>query len=79
MSVARFIDGADRSPIPDIVFSLIDGYVWASWIGSSARVRLGEYHDVTAMMEDFLAQSELAARLTDPRWTDSGVQDDVPA
>ena len=47
----------------DIVFSLEQGEVWASWYGQSAPVRLGSQQKVTRMMEDFLAQAEVARRL----------------
>src|SRR5690349_8020063 len=46
----------------DIVFSLEDGEVWASWYGRSAPVRLGSEKKVSSMMEDFLAQAEVARR-----------------
>ena len=47
-----------------VVFSLKDGYVWASWPGASGSVRLGTYENVLHMMRDFVAQSELGERLT---------------
>ena len=47
-----------------IVFSLEKGQVWASWYGSSPPMRLGSRSKVEAMMEDFLAQGELAKRLS---------------
>lgn len=51
-------------PENEIIFSLDDGCVWASWPDrDSSAVRLGGYHAVTAMMRDFLAQSALAERL----------------
>jgi hypothetical protein len=46
-----------------IIFSFADGFVWASWPGTAAKVRLGRHENVTAMMRDFLAQSELGERL----------------
>jgi hypothetical protein len=49
--------------IGDIIFSLVDGFVWACWPGTSASVRLGEHEPVTAMMRDFLAQCDLGERL----------------
>jgi hypothetical protein len=47
-----------------VVFSLRDGYVWASWPEASGTVRLGSYDTVLHMMRDFVAQSELGERLT---------------
>ena len=46
-----------------IIFSLIDGFVWACWPGTSASVRLGDHEPVIAMMRDFLAQCDLGERL----------------
>ena len=51
--------GADESA-GGIVFSLEDGEVWASWYGQGPHVLLGSQSKVTAMMEDFLAQVEVA-------------------
>jgi hypothetical protein len=48
---------------PEIIFSLADGYVSASWPGSATRVVLGSYEGVKAMMQDFLDQSALGERL----------------
>lgn len=55
----------------EVVFSLDDGYAWASWPDSPAKVRLGEYSAVVAMMKDFLAHARLAERLADPDLKDS--------
>jgi len=46
-----------------IVFSYIDGYVWISWPGGPAAVRVGKYEAATAAMRDFLAQCEVGERL----------------
>ena len=46
-----------------IVFSTADGQAWASWYDRSARVHLGTQQHVAEMMQDFLAQVELAKRL----------------
>ena len=46
-----------------VIFSFVDGYVWASWPGSDSIVRMGRYDIVIASMQDFLAQDELAERL----------------
>ena len=45
-----------------VIFSLERGQAWASWPGA-ARVRLGPQDEVAEMMEDYLAQLELAKRL----------------
>ena len=50
-------------PNDNIVFSYIDGYVWMSWPGAVAAVRVGTYEAATAAMQDFLAQCELGERL----------------
>ena len=61
---------ADRStfhnreqPELAIIFSLRDGYVWASWPDTEASVRLGRHEMVAGMMRDFLAQDALGDRL----------------
>lgn len=55
-------DGSD-----EIVFSLEEGEVWASWYGDGAPLRLGPRQKVTRLMRDFLAQEEVARRLTGRR------------
>ena len=50
-------------PEQEIIFSLMDDYVWASWPDSNATVRLGRHDMVAAMMQDFLAQDALGQRL----------------
>jgi len=47
-----------------VVFSLQGGQVWASWYDQGPPVRLGTEGNVSAMMQDFLAQVELGKRLT---------------
>src|SRR5262249_786662 len=49
-----------------VIFSLEGGQAWASWPGSPAPVRLGPEHEVTVMMQDFIAQVELGHRLAGP-------------
>jgi hypothetical protein len=49
-------------PTP-VVFSLEGGQAWVSWYGSHSWVRLGPEQEVAEIMEDFLAQRELAVRL----------------
>lgn len=54
-------------------FSLKEGQVWASWPASGFHLRLGKTEDVTRMMQDFVAQTELGERLTrisTPTWTE---------
>ena len=48
---------------PTIIFSFLDGDVWASWPGARASVNLGSHDDVREMMRDFLAQCDLGERL----------------
>ena len=50
-------------PEKQLIFSLIDGYVYVSWPGTVASLKLGTAQAVTAMMEDFLAQNALGQRL----------------
>ena len=54
--------GADESS--EIVFSLEEGEVWASWNGHGPSLRLGSQNNVAEMMEDFLAQVEVGKRLS---------------
>lgn len=56
---------------PEVFFSLLDGFVWASWPRTGKSVELGHYTAVTEMMRDFLDQCELGERLLDRR-TGSG-------
>src|SRR5205085_12178643 len=46
-----------------VIFSLEQGQAWASWPGHPLPVRLGPQREVETMMEDFLAQSQVAQRL----------------
>jgi hypothetical protein len=46
-----------------IVFSLEQEQVYASWYGQGTPLLLGSRHRVKSMMQDFLAQEELAKRL----------------
>jgi len=62
LDVSNAYDGIE--PKADVIFSLADDFVWASWPGTDSKVRLGRCEGVTAMMRDFLAQCELADRLT---------------
>lgn len=61
------IDGSNSNPHAHpslaVVFSLHDGFVWASWPGTEASVKLGRCEPVTAMMQDFLDQCALGERL----------------
>jgi len=59
----------DRSEFASgqVVFSLENNQAWAGWHGRKTMVQLGTKDDVADMMEDFLAQLELAERLNNPR------------
>ena len=46
-----------------VVFSLENDQAWAGWHGRKTMVQLGSKDEVAEMMEDFLAQLELAERL----------------
>jgi hypothetical protein len=63
------IVSTDRSEFASgqVVFSLEDNQAWAGWHGRKTMVQLGSKDDVAEMMEDFLAQLELAERLNSPR------------
>jgi hypothetical protein len=54
----------------EVIFSFVDGFVWASWPGTVATVRVGGYGSVTAAMRDFLAQGELGDRLANGKPAD---------
>lgn len=58
----------DRSEFAtgQVVFSLEENQAWAGWHGHKTMVQLGSKDDVAEMMEDFLAQLELAERLKSP-------------
>ena len=58
-SMAKQLGSAE----PGIFFSLRDGFVWASWPGTTATVKLGRHEMVAGMMSDFLAQDAVARRL----------------
>jgi hypothetical protein len=47
----------------EVIFSLREGYVWASWPTTVLCMRIGPHDVVAAMMEDFLAQDALGERL----------------
>lgn len=55
----------EKQSVP-VVFSLEEDQAWAGWHGRRSTVRLGQKDDVAEMMEDFLAQLELAERLKKP-------------
>jgi len=66
MAVSKPFPSPGRGTIPEeeIIFSLRDDFVWASWPDTNATVRLGRHDVVAAMMQDFLAQDALGQRLT---------------
>ena len=47
-----------------VIFSVERGQVWASWYGEGPPLLLGSRRRVGEMMKDFLAQEELAKRLS---------------
>ncbi len=63
-SGVRPIGNQRRGSGEEIVFSLQEGFVWASWPGAQALVRLGRHEHVIEMMQDFLAHDALVTRLT---------------
>ena len=66
----RGTDGGSGHDKDDLIFSLIDGYVWVSWPGTVTSVKLGAEEPVRLMMKDFLAQCEVGDRLTTARAVD---------
>jgi hypothetical protein len=58
------IAGLPSAPEREIIFSLRDGFIWASWPGTNAATRLGRQEMVSAMMRDFLAQDAVGERLS---------------
>jgi hypothetical protein len=56
-------DDAGLHELPEIIFSLDNGVVWASRPGLTP-IELGEYEVVKMMMQDFLDQSALGERLS---------------
>jgi hypothetical protein len=62
-SMSRFHSYAGSEPNGDVIFSYVDGFVWATWPGAVSMVRIGRYETVLAAMHDFLAQSEIGERL----------------
>lgn len=65
MLVRRTITAIQNRGASDggVVFSLQGDQVWASWYDQGPPVRLGSEGNVSAMMQDFLAQVELGKRL----------------
>lgn len=57
-------DGISRDAV---VFSFLEGFVWASWPGTVSMVRVGSLETAKAAMMDFLAQCEVAERLAKAR------------
>jgi len=60
----RLVSDRRAEPGTGIIFSLEGGQAWASWNGTGSPVRLGPETEVAEMMQDFLAQVELARRLS---------------
>lgn len=65
--IVSSLAGDRWEPELEIIFSLRDGYVWASWPETEAVVRLGRHAMVAGMMRDFLAQDALGEQLTGQR------------
>lgn len=61
--MGRNVHAQDREIAQTIIFSLREGYVWANWPEAHVYVRLGPHEVVAPMMQDFLAQDALVARL----------------
>jgi hypothetical protein len=60
----------------DIIFSLRDGRVIASWPDDRTPINLGEFSAVAGAMNDFMRQCEVAARLLETAKKGSGTQSD---
>ena len=56
-----WLNGPGKAP-KGIVFSLKDGQACASWYGGNSFVPLGTADEVERMMQDFLAQQQVARR-----------------
>ena len=50
----------------DLVFSSSNGFVFVSWPGTCASVKLGTNQAVSEVMRNFLATNEIAKRLGHP-------------
>lgn len=59
----------ERGPERDLILSSRDGFVWASWPDTDATCRLGRQDRVLAVMEDFLTQVSVGARLRKRGWS----------
>ena len=57
--VVPSLTGHRWEPELGIVFSLRDGFVWATWPETEVAIRLGRHEMVAGMMRDFLAQDAL--------------------
>ena len=58
------MSSSEKPDMGPIIFSLVDGFVWACWPGTKVSIRLGDDEPVIAMMRDFLAQCDLGERLS---------------
>jgi hypothetical protein len=72
LSCSDRCDGHD--PNGEVIFSFMDGFVWASWPGAVSMVRVGGYETVTASMRNFLAQCELGERLANRKTKSASVR-----
>jgi hypothetical protein len=57
--VVPSFSGQRWEPELGIIFSLRDGFVWATWPETEVAIRLGRHDMVAEMMRDFLAQDAL--------------------
>ena len=62
-SISRYNRNSGANLDEGVIFSFVDGFVWASWPGTDSVVRIGRYETVLAAMHDFVAQCELGDRL----------------
>ena len=63
MSQSATASAAPAYEPDEIIFSLQDGQVWASWLDGRPSVMLGDHASVMAMMSYYIKHSEVAERL----------------
>ena len=61
--IASSFPSTQWDPESGIVFSSREGFVWASWPGTEAAIKLGRDRVVVEIMQDFLKQDALGRRL----------------
>ena len=72
MAEKDFTNDLWSGSVHPIVFSLRDGFVWASMQDNPQPIRLGAYEQVKDVMRDFLAQSEIGEHLLNRRSASNG-------